>query len=345
MNANQRALAESAAAAVCGYVVAAILEATLIRTVRPTEWELAWVSDAALAVALGIAVYLWRHLLTTRRELAERERAELVLQTQLSVAAQIQRRLLPPVPPSDNGFEWAAAHRSAGKIGGDLYDFVAIAPRVWVVLVADVSGKGIPAAMVLGSLRSAFRAFARQTADPARIVAQLSTVLYEEWSGSPYVTCLVGTFDLTARTVTYTNAGHPPGIVTGRYGTRHLNRGGPPAGLLPEAQFDQERLQLDVGDVCLLVTDGVTEALDGDTPLERDLEPSRVRHGAGSAAALCQAVMARALAGHGPREANDWDDDRTVVVATVSECRATDVDGVAHRARTEREWLKERAIP
>ena len=108
-------------------------------------------------------------------------------------------------------------------------------------------------------------------------MTQLSAVLYEEWLGSPYVTCLVGTFDLTARTLTYTNAGHPPGIVAGRDGIRHLNRGGPPAGLLPDAEFDQELLQLHVGDVCLLVTDGVTEALEGDTPLERDLEASRER--------------------------------------------------------------------
>ena len=345
MNPGKRALSESVAAAVCGYVIAAILEATLIRTVRPTEWELAWVSDAALAVALGIAVYLWRHLLTTRRELAERERAELVLQTQLSIAAQIQRRLLPPVPPTDSGFEWAAALRSAGKIGGDLYDFVTIAPSVWVVLVADVSGKGIPAAMVLGSLRSAFRGFARQSADPARIVAQLSTVLYEEWSGSPYVTCLVATFDLTARTVTYTNAGHPPGIVVGRHGTHHLSRGGPPAGLLPDAQFDQDRLQLHVGDVCLLVTDGVTEALEGDIPLEHDLEASRDRHGARSAAALCQAVMARALAGHGPPDTKDWDDDRTVVVATVAERHAAELDQVAIQTSAHRAWVEDRALP
>jgi serine phosphatase RsbU (regulator of sigma subunit) len=340
MNPNRRALAESVAAAVCGYIVAASLEAALIRSVRPTEWELAWVSDAALAVALGIAVYLWRHLLTTRRELEERERAELVLQTQLSIAAEIQRRLLPAVPPTDNGFEWAAALRSAGKIGGDFYDFVEIAPRVWIVLVADVSGKGIPAAMALGSLRSAFRALARQSSDPARIVTQLSTVLYEEWLGSPYVTCLVGTFDLTARTLTYTNAGHPPGIVAGRSGIRHLNRGGPPAGLLPDAEFDQELLLLHVGDACLLVTDGVTEALEGDTPLERDLEASRERHGARSAAELCHAVMARALKGHGPAGDLYWDDDRTVVVVTVRNSHTVDAGAMGSQAGAEREILE-----
>ncbi len=317
MKPGRRAVAVSVAAAVCGYIGAAILEASVIRVLRPTEWELAWVSDAVLAVALGIAVYLWRHLVSTRRELEERDRAELVVQTQLSIAADIQRRLLPAVPTRDNGFEWAAALTSAGTIGGDFYDFVEIAPSVWIVLVADVSGKGIPAAMALGSLRSAFRAFARQSADPARVVTQLSTVLYEEWRGAPYLTCLVGAFDLTARTLTYTNAGHPPGIVAGRGGIRHLTRGGPPAGLLPEAEFEHERLQLYVGDACLLVTDGVTEALEGDAPLERDLEAARECHGAPSAADICQAVMARARAGHGPLAAQEWDDDRTVVVVKV----------------------------
>jgi sigma-B regulation protein RsbU (phosphoserine phosphatase) len=181
MNPGRRVLAVSGGVAVCGYIVASILEATLIRWVRPTDWELASVSDGVHAVALGIAVYLWRHLRTTRRKLEENERAELALQTQLSIAADIQRRLLPALPPTDNGFEWAANLRSAGKIGGDFYDFVEIAPRVWIALVADVSGKGIPAAMVLGSLRAAFRALLRQSSDPARIVALLSAVLHEEW--------------------------------------------------------------------------------------------------------------------------------------------------------------------
>ena len=124
INLTRRALVESAAAALCSYVLAAALEAGVIRWLQPTEWELAWVSDLVLAVALGVAVYLWRHLLATRRALAQRERAEIVLQTQLSLAAEIQRRLLPPLPPATNGCEWAAALRPAGKIGGDFYDFV-----------------------------------------------------------------------------------------------------------------------------------------------------------------------------------------------------------------------------
>jgi len=322
MNPNRRALAWSVAAAACGYLVAGILEATLIRALQPNEWELAWVGDAALSVALGNAVYLWRHLVTTRRELEERERAELALQMQLSIAAEIQNRLLPPVPPTGHGFEWAAALKSAGKIGGDFYDFVEIASTLRIMLVADVSGKGIPAAMALGSLRSAFRALAGQSTDPARIVAQLSSGLYEQWRGSPYVRCLVATFDLAARTMTYTNAGHPPGIVAGRDGLRHLNHGGPPAGLMPDARYDQERVSLSIGDVCLFVSDGVTEALEGEAPLERDLVALNARRGPASAADVCQALMTRALGGHGPRGVQEWDDDRTVVVVKVLESEA-----------------------
>jgi hypothetical protein len=139
---HRRVFVESIVAAVCAYILSAAFEALLIRSIGPTEWELAWVSDVALAGAFGTAVYLWRHLLTTRRELEARERAQLVVDTQLSIAADIQRQLLPPLPPNEYGFEWAAALRSSGTIGGDFYDFMPFGPTQLVVLVADVSGKG-----------------------------------------------------------------------------------------------------------------------------------------------------------------------------------------------------------
>jgi serine phosphatase RsbU (regulator of sigma subunit) len=311
---KRRALAESVLAAFGGYLLAAVLEAAVIHWLQPTEWELAWIGDLALAVALGIAVYLWRHLLATRQELAQHERADIVVQTQLSVAAEIQRRLLPPLPASANGCEWAAALRPAGKIGGDFYDFVETAPDTWMVLVADVSGKGIPAAMALGSLRSTFRALARQQLAPAQILGHLSAAFLGDWQGMPYVTCIVAAINLRAHTLVYSNAGHPPGVLLGRAGTRYLNRGGPPAGLLAGVTFDQEVVSLHAGDICLLVSDGVTEAVDG-VPLEDRLKAATVR--SGSAGELCDSVMTQALRGHGPSGDADWEDDRTVVVLTI----------------------------
>ena len=312
MSPTRQVLVESAAAALAAYLLAAAVEAIVIRWIQPTEWELAWVSDLVLAAALGAAVYLWRHLLATRHQLARRERAEIVLQTQLSVAAEVQRRLLPPLPPRTNGFDWAATIRPAGKIGGDFYDFLETAPGTWAVLIADVSGKGIPAAMALGSLRSTFRALAGQQLGPAQILAHLSSAFLQDWQGMPYVTCIVAIFNLPDHSVVYANAGHPPGMILGPAGTRQLARGGPPAGLLIDATYEQEILTVHDGDTCLLVSDGVTEALDG-VSLEDALSPSDEDRP--TAANVCDTVLTKALSGRGPTE--DWDDDRTVVVMTV----------------------------
>ena len=101
-----------------------------------------------------------------------------------------------------------------------------------------------------------------------------------------------------------------------------MNHGGPPAGLMPDARYDQERVSLSIGDVCLFVSDGVTEALEGEAPLERDLVALNARRGPASAADVCQALMTRALGGHGPRGVQEWDDDRTVVVVKVLESEA-----------------------
>jgi serine phosphatase RsbU (regulator of sigma subunit) len=313
---TRRALAESTAAALGGYLLATALEAMVIRWVQPTEWELAWVSDLALAVSLGVAVYLWRDLLATRYQLLQHERSEIVIQTQLSLAAEIQHRLLPPVPAAANGCEWAAALRPAGKISGDFYDFVETVPGTCTVLVADVSGKGIPAAMALGSLRSTFRALVRQQLGPAQVLEQLSTAFLDDWQGTPYLTCIVAAFNLRAHTLVYSNAGHPPGILLGPAGTRYLDRGGPPAGLLPGVTFNQELLTMHAGDICLLVSDGVTEALDG-VPLEDRLKNADGQDG--SAKRLCESVMSQAVRGRGPSGDPDWDDDRTVVVMTVGD--------------------------
>lgn len=316
---RRRAAVEGLISALIVYVVAGASEAALIGLLRPTEWELTWISDVVLSTAFGIAVYLWRDLRATRAELSERERAELVLQTQLSLAASMQQRLLPPAPATADGFEWAALQTPAGRIGGDFYDFVEQAPGVWMVLVADVSGKGVPAAMALGLLRSTFRTLARDITSPAQLVGRLSSALYDEWAGTPYLTCIVARVDTRERTMMFTNAGHPAGIVLRDPAARLLEPGGPPAGLLPMFAYSEESLHLQGGDRCVFVTDGVTESLEnGSQP------PSVVIAGiAGgqhaSTRALCEAVMSASMRGSGPAGVEGWSDDRTVVAISVVE--------------------------
>lgn len=313
----RRAVIEGALSALVVYVVAGLGEAALIRVLRPTELELTWVSDLVLSAALGIAVYLWRHLRATRLELTERQRAEVVIQTQLSLAEAMQRRLLPAVPVSANGFEWAATLKSAGKIGGDFYDFIELVPGTTLMLVADVSGKGVPAAMALGLLRSTFRMLARGTQSPSDIAGRMSAVLYDEWHGTPYVTCIVATVDTMERTLTYTNAGHPAGVLVNNSTDRYLTKGGPPIGLLKDAQFQAECLDMDAGDVCVFVTDGITESFE--TVLESPVRAiaETARRAFGSAEDICDALMTQACSAPGPAGVRDWDDDRTVVVVAL----------------------------
>jgi hypothetical protein len=315
--ARRRALVEGVASALIVYLLAGASEEVLIRILRPTEGELTWISDVVIAAAFGVAVYLWRHLRATRLELSERERAELVLQTQLSLAASMQRRLLPAAPPAANGFDWAAVQIPAGRIGGDFYDFVEQAPDVWMVLVADVSGKGVPAAMALGLLRSTFRTLAREITSPAQLVGRLSSALFDEWSGEPYVTCIVARIDTHVRTLACTNAGHPAGILLRDSATQFLQTGGPPAGLMPGVGYLEKVVELQPGDRCVFVTDGVTEALDNGSEPPIAVVASTANARFVSAGAMCEAVMNRSMLGGGPAGIEAWSDDRTVVAISV----------------------------
>src|SRR5258708_5841835 len=281
---------------------------------RPPRGELLLVSDLILATAFGAAFYLWLNLRATRTRLTGLERTQIVLDTQLSVAAQIQRQLLPRVPIESNGVRWAGRLEPADRIGGDFYDFIPSDAEALFV-VGDVSGKGIPAALLQASAHSLIRTLARETVDPADLLTRLSREIYAENAGGSYLTCVVVRVDSAARTLTYANAGHPVGLMVGPLGQRLLSRGGPPAGLFAETAYEAEVVSLASGDLGVLVTDGITEAID--------------EHGAAAADALnsticripeprtpervCDALMDMAQHSPGPRGVADWQDDKTVL--------------------------------
>src|SRR5262249_32745117 len=160
------------------------------------------------------------------------------------------RRLLPSVPQRIDGFQWAAVLRPAGRVGGDFFDFLEPAAGTRMMLVADVSGKGISASMALSLLRSTFRQAARDTQSPAELASRMPTGFYDEWHGWPYVTGIVARLDSRERRLTYANAGPPPGFLVRGDGERALGEGGPPLGLLEDARYAEESLALENGDVC-----------------------------------------------------------------------------------------------
>ncbi|MEP7118356.1 MAG: PP2C family protein-serine/threonine phosphatase [Acidobacteriota bacterium] len=325
-----RIATQAVTAALVAYVMAGTAEVALIRVFQPTEWELAWVSDVMLAGAFGVAVYLWRHLSATRAALLDHERTELVLDTQLALAADLQRRLLPTLPASDGRVEWAADLQSAGKIGGDFYDLVSFSDGRQMLLVADVSGKGIPAAMALSTLRAAFRTIARPDVGPGALLTALSAMLHEQWAGAPYLTAIAVLVDAAGGALRYANAGHPAGVVAGPRGTRTLDSLGPPVALLPGTVYCERAVPLDPGDRCVFVSDGVTEAI-GDNAAAC-LEDLVCAGGAAPGAVhdLCASVMAAAASGSGPDGVPDWQDDRTVVAFAIVVGAREDVPIGAH---------------
>src|SRR6185436_4129511 len=150
----------------------------------------------------------------------------------------------------------------AFKVGGDYYDFLPLPDGRMCVVIGDVSGKGIAAAVFLANVRATLRALARDATRPRTLLSNLSSALLADSASGLYVTCIVAIVDPKDRSMVYVNAGHPPGVLWSPKGSRGLRVGGPPAGLLANAGFEEEALAIGDGDLVIFVSDGITEALD-----------------------------------------------------------------------------------
>jgi sigma-B regulation protein RsbU (phosphoserine phosphatase) len=309
-------LLDAFVSAVLALIVALLFERALMRllNIDTRQWE--WISDVVLAIGFGAVTFLWLHLRRARSELTQLERTRVVVDTELAVAADIQHRLLPPVPRARDGWRFAASLEQAGHIGGDFYDF-ADRGRSLLVLLGDVSGKGIPAGLVMASTRAVFRQIARNTDRPDEIFARLGRALWEEHGGVPYLTGILARLDLEARSVWWVNAGHPAALLVRGTEPTALAATGPPVGLLPEARCEMRELPLVPGDTLVLVTDGVTEALESGGRAQERIAWAVARRRRRGPQAVCDRVMRLAASGRGPVGVAGWADDRTVVVITV----------------------------
>jgi sigma-B regulation protein RsbU (phosphoserine phosphatase) len=305
-------VAASVAVAAVIYRAARAVDQLVLR-VHPPRGEILFVSDVILATAFGVVIYLWLNLRASRTRVTDLERAQIVVDTQLSLAADIQRHLLPSTSAGSNGVCWAGRLEPAQRIGGDFYDFMRVdADDLFVV--GDVSGKGIPAALLQASAHSLFRTLARETVHPAELVARLSSEIFAENGGGSYLTCLLLRVDIAGRTLTYVNAGHPTGLMMGPSGRRLLARGGPPAGLFADTRYESEVVFVEPGDLGIIVSDGITEAMEEDGIPAADMLNRRVCEipEPRTPERVCDALMEIAQRSHGPRGVANWDDDKTV---------------------------------
>jgi sigma-B regulation protein RsbU (phosphoserine phosphatase) len=194
------------------------------------------------------------------RLIAEVRRQRDEYEHDLTLAAQVQRQVLPKPPVCPN-LELAAAMQTAQLLGGDYYDFFQISENIVDVVIADVSGHGAAASLLMPSLAVALRLRARELSGPAAILKDLDQVLQQVTNSATFVTMFYARFDQANKTLQYANGGHnPPLLLRSSSGQSvELEAGGPIMGILKDAQFSDTVVALDPGDILTLFTDGVTE--------------------------------------------------------------------------------------
>jgi HAMP domain-containing protein len=245
----------------------------------------------------------------------EMEKEQDRIENELQVARRIQERLLPSAPPRVPGLEIAGHYDPAREVGGDFFDHVPVDERRVLLAIADVSGKSVPAALIMSGFRAALLSQDLARIEPAPLAARLNELLHASLDPGKFVTAFLGFLDGPTGRLVYVNAGHnPPALLRLDGSDEWLERGGTILGILPGTTYEQGEANLEPGDLLALYTDGVTEGAApggeqwGDSRLVTALRGAAGRPVAEVAAGIADEVRAF----EGERGATD---DITLVIA------------------------------
>jgi serine phosphatase RsbU (regulator of sigma subunit) len=303
------------------FTIAAAVVCTILQDVFGPDSDSLRVRSIRDAITLAgflMVAFLVTQVARQRNRLvAEVRRQRDEYEHDLYLASKVQRQVLPK-PPVCPSLEIGAAMQTATLLGGDYYDFFQISDDVMDVVIADVSGHGAAASLLMPSLAVALRLRARELDGPAAIIKDLDQVFRQITSTATFVTVFYARFDQARKTLEYANGGHnPPLLVRAKNGGAvELEAGGPILGILPDPQYSNTVVALNPGDILTLFTDGVTEQENeaGDefstsrlkeVVMSRETEPA-----AALVASITEAVSA--FAGTKPQV-----DDLTVVVVKI----------------------------
>jgi sigma-B regulation protein RsbU (phosphoserine phosphatase) len=215
---------------------------------------------SALAGQMGVS--LQNALLVREREEAAR------FEEELRLARQIQRSFLRTEFPRLPRFEVHATTLPSKEVGGDLYDLVPCGDGAFMVAIADVAGKGVPAALLSGMLQASLRTQAASIPSVAEITRNINALVYRGGRVDQFATFFLARVDSHAMRISFTNAGHNYPVVVRRHGGQDLlERGGTVLGILEEPVYEEGHMTLDAGDHVVLYTDGITEAISPDGEL------------------------------------------------------------------------------
>jgi sigma-B regulation protein RsbU (phosphoserine phosphatase) len=256
---------------------------------------------------------------TVRQKQADKEVASQLHkhEQEINEARSIQEGFLPKELPQFPGYELASAWQSARIVGGDYFDVLSFDQNTLGLCIADVAGKGMPAALLMSNLQAAVRGFASADLPPDVLCARLNTLLCRNIASDRFITFFYAVLDSRSRALRYTNAGHNPPIVLHQDGSHHrLTEGGAVLGVFPNQSFGLGLTHLEPGDRVVLFTDGVTEAIDAQ---EEEFGEERLVHLLQeNTASTANEIQAKILEAAGTFCRGHWHDDATLLVLAVS---------------------------
>lgn len=178
---------------------------------------------------------------------------------ELALAAELQAGILPRTLPVHDGIQIAAQTVPWEKVGGDFYDFIELPNQNLGIAIGDVSGKGIPAALLMFAVRMALRAHVEHEYDAREIMRRVNNAVCRDTQPEQFASLFYGVLNVPAKIFTFVNAGHPPPVIFRDSQVMTLEAGGIPVGLLPGYSYSEESISLQPGDMLVLYTDGYTD--------------------------------------------------------------------------------------
>lgn len=285
-----------------------------LKSMHVVPWALGLEPLGLLIFVLALGYFVAHRLFSNQKRL-------MLLDTELQMARQIQYSILPQELPSIAGLELAVRYNPMTEVGGDFYDFVQVDADHLAILVADVSGHGVPAALIASMLKTALASLSIYATDPARVLTAMNEIFHGKLQRS-YITAVYALLDLPVMRLSCANAGHPPVLVWRRSEAQILPLAGHglPIGPFPKTQYNSVELKLKPGDRILLYTDGVVEAMNKTGELFGN---ERFRSFIASSDHFAPDVFAQALENHieswaGRRAGEPLDDDFTLLVVDTS---------------------------
>jgi len=203
--------------------------------------------------------------------LAEQERSLITMQEQVRLASNIQMGLLPKDPPNLEGYEIAGKSIPAQTVGGDYFDFIPIDEKRLAICLGDVTGKGLPASLLMANTQATLRGQTLLANSPKECIIRSNKLLFQSTTEEKFVTLFYSILDIPSNTLAFCNAGHDnPYLFSNGKEPRRLKTGGVVLSIMDSFPYDEEVVSLDKGDVLVIYSDGIPEAMNANQEMYSD---------------------------------------------------------------------------